>query len=111
MGCIGSGMRPIGLVAGAADAGAAVVGLPNEEVGGERVVAAVVPEAGTELRDADLRAWCKQRLTGYKVPRAFYVVDELPASMLGKVLRKQVRESLSEREPLVRDPRRPKHAR
>ena len=90
-------------------ASAAVVGLPNEEVGGERVVAAVVPQPDAQLTDADLRSWCKQRLTGYKVPRAFYVVDELPASMLGKVLRKKVRESLPDREPLPRAPRPGKH--
>ena len=50
---------------------------------------------------AALRAWCKERLTGYKVPREFYVVDELPKSMLGKVLRKQVRDELDAKTPLV----------
>ncbi len=78
----------------------AVVGLPNEEVGGERVIAAVTPEPGTSLSHADLRSWCKERLTGYKVPRDFYVIDELPKSMLGKVLRKQVRDDLAALSPL-----------
>ena len=79
---------------------AAVVGLPNEKVGGERVIAAVTPEEGVNLDHADLRHWCKERLTGYKVPREFYVINELPKSMLGKVLRKQVRERLTEMTPL-----------
>ena len=79
---------------------AAVVGLPNEKVGGERVIAAVTPEEGVNLDHADLRHWCKERLTGYKVPREFYVINELPKSMLGKVLRKQVRERLAEMTPL-----------
>lgn len=79
---------------------AAVVGLPNEEVGGERVIAALTPEAGTTLSYVGLRAWCKERLTGYKVPREFYVFDELPTSMLGKVMRKQVRDELDSLSPL-----------
>ena len=80
---------------------AAVVGLPNEEVGGERVIAALTPEDGASLTYADLRAWCKERLTGYKVPREFYLLDELPTSMLGKVMRKQVRDELASRSPLA----------
>nr|WP_231980131.1 hypothetical protein [Tessaracoccus coleopterorum] len=74
--------------------------MPNEEVGGERVIAAVNPEPGANLTYVELRAWCKERLTGYKVPRDFYIIDELPKSMLGKVLRKQVRDSLDVMEPL-----------
>ena len=81
---------------------AAVVGVPNEEVGGENVVAAVVAEPGTAPTHLELRAWCKERLTGYKVPREFFVVDELPKSMLGKVLRAKVREDIAGREPLSR---------
>ena len=81
---------------------AAVVGVPNEEVGGENVVAAVVVEPGAAPTHLELRAWCKERLTGYKVPREFFVVDELPKSMLGKVLRAKVREDIAGREPLSR---------
>ncbi|MCW5951727.1 MAG: AMP-binding protein [Propionibacteriaceae bacterium] len=77
----------------------AVVGLPLAE-GGERVVAAVLPTEGAKLSAAELRAFCKERLSGYKVPREFYVLEELPKSMLGKVLRKQVRESLDALTPL-----------
>ena len=61
----------------------------------------VVAEPGKVVTPAALRAWCKERLTGYKVPREFYVVDELPKSMLGKVLRKQVRDELDAKTPLV----------
>jgi len=79
---------------------AAVVGMPNEEVGGERVIAAIHPEEGADVTYAELRAWCKERLTGYKTPREFYVVGELPKSMLGKVLRAQVKEQLGALTPL-----------
>lgn len=83
-------------------ADAAVVGLPDSH-GGERVVAAVLPAPdGGALSHAELRAWCKERLAGYKVPREFYVLDELPTSMLGKVLRAKVREQLAGIDPLPR---------
>ncbi len=74
----------------------AVVGIPDA-VGGERVVAAVVSASGKELDTAELRAWAKERLAAYKVPREFVTVPELPKSLLGKVLRKQVRDQLASR--------------
>ena len=74
---------------------AAVVGLPKAE-GSEEVVAAVTPEPGVELDVEDLRARCRSNLAAYKVPRRVVVVDELPRSQIGKVLRRQVRDSLIE---------------
>ena len=71
----------------------AVVGLQTES--GEQVAAAVVLREGAHLDVADIRSWAKERLAAYKVPRSFVEVDELPRSMLGKVLRKQVREAIS----------------
>lgn len=79
---------------------AAVVGLPDEQHGGERVVAAVVVTEGSTVTHAELRAWCKERLAGYKTPRDFYVLTELPKSMLGKALRAEVRAQLSSMSPL-----------
>ena len=64
------------------------------ERGGEMVVAAVVLEAGTDLDEAALRAWCRERMTGYKVPARIVQVQDMPRSMLGKILRKQVKEEL-----------------
>ncbi|WP_255790981.1 long-chain-fatty-acid--CoA ligase [Arthrobacter zhaoxinii] len=72
---------------------AAVVGLPRAD-GGEQVVAAVVLQEGAELDEAALRAYCRERLTPYKVPRRIVAIEELPKSMLGKVLRRQVRDKL-----------------
>lgn len=71
----------------------AVVGLHTES--GEQVAAAVVLRGGARLDVAEIRAWAKERLAAYKVPRSFVEVDELPKSMLGKVLRKQVREAIT----------------
>jgi long-chain acyl-CoA synthetase len=82
-------------VAGVADV--AAVGLPTES-GGEEVVAAVVLEAGAGLDAEAVREASREFLTGYKVPRRVVVVDELPRSLIGKVLHRQVRESLLSQE-------------
>ncbi len=71
----------------------AVVGLPDGH-SGEQVVAAVVVEDGAEVDPAALRQWARDNLTPYKVPRRVVIVDELPKSMLGKVLRRQVKEKV-----------------
>jgi long-chain acyl-CoA synthetase len=71
-------------------ADAAVVGLPSQ-AGGEDVVAAVVLKAGVELDAAALREHCRAHLSAYKVPRRIVVVDDLPRSLIGKVLRREVR--------------------
>jgi len=72
---------------------AAAVGLPLEG-GGEEVVAVVVAEEGVELDPDAVRMASREHLTGYKVPRRVVVVDELPRSLIGKVLHRQVRDAL-----------------
>ncbi|MEU4015912.1 long-chain-fatty-acid--CoA ligase [Microbacterium sp. NPDC028030] len=72
---------------------AAVVGLPNEH-SGEEVVAAIVVDAGTDVDVEAIREFARGILTPYKVPRRVFVVDELPTSLIGKVLRRQVKEKL-----------------
>jgi len=72
---------------------AAVIGAALER-GGEKVVAAVELEPGTVLDEEALRDHCRKHLAGYKVPKRVIAIDDLPRSMLGKVLRKQVREQV-----------------
>jgi O-succinylbenzoic acid--CoA ligase len=67
----------------------AVFGMPDQRWG-ERVTAAVV--ASGEIDDAALRAWCRERLAGYKVPARFVRVAWLPRNASGKLLRRQLRE-------------------
>jgi long-chain acyl-CoA synthetase len=74
---------------------AAVVGLPDGS-GGERVVAAIVCEPDLRLDPEQVREEARLHLTAYKVPRQVFIVDELPRSMIGKVLRRKVREQLLE---------------
>ncbi|QXT30291.1 long-chain fatty acid--CoA ligase [Rothia dentocariosa] len=74
-------------------ADAAVVGIPQAS-GGETVVAAVIPAEGHAVDEHALREHCYARVTRYKVPRKIVAVDDLPRSMLGKILRRKVREQL-----------------
>ncbi len=71
----------------------AVVGLPSAH-SGEEVVAAIVVEPGAAVDVEALREFARGVLTAYKVPRRVFVVDELPASLIGKVLRREVRAAL-----------------
>ncbi|MDQ4212618.1 long-chain-fatty-acid--CoA ligase [Microbacterium capsulatum] len=72
---------------------AAVVGLPSEH-SGEEVVAAIVVDPGTDVDVEAIREFARGILTPYKVPRRIFVVDELPKSLIGKVLRRQVKDRL-----------------
>ncbi|MGN7948664.1 long-chain-fatty-acid--CoA ligase [Microbacterium sp. 22215] len=72
---------------------AAVVGLPRSS-GGEEVAAAVVLRDGAELDAGALRDFCRTRLTPYKVPKRIVAMDDLPRSLIGKVLRRQVRDRM-----------------
>ncbi|WP_102194238.1 long-chain-fatty-acid--CoA ligase [Microbacterium aurantiacum] len=72
---------------------AAVIGLPRSS-GGEDVAAAVVLRDGAELDAGALRDFCRTRLTPYKVPKRITAVDDLPRSLIGKVLRREVRERM-----------------
>jgi len=77
-------------------ADAAVVGLPSKS-GGEDVAAAVVLAPGAKLDVAALRNHARARLTAYKVPKTIVAVDELPRNIIGKVLRRVVRDQLTKK--------------
>ena len=55
---------------------------------GEVAVAFVVRRTGQSVTDSDLRAWCKEHLAPYKVPARVVFKNDLPKSMVGKVLRR-----------------------
>jgi long-chain acyl-CoA synthetase len=69
---------------------AAVVGLPHPH-SGEMVAAGVVAAEGHTIDQDEIRAFCKTRLAGYKVPRRIIALDSFPKSLLGKVLRAEVK--------------------
>ncbi len=74
----------------------AVVGVPDE-TWGDRVVAVVVPAPGraAECAEAPLRAWAKERLAPYQVPREVLVVTALPRNALGKVVKPELIKALA----------------
>ncbi|GGL79875.1 long-chain-fatty-acid--CoA ligase [Glutamicibacter protophormiae] len=74
-------------------ADAAAFGKPLAR-GGEMVVAAVQLEEGAALDEDALREHCRELLAAYKVPKRILAIDEMPRSMLGKILRKQVKDGL-----------------
>jgi long-chain acyl-CoA synthetase len=71
-------------------AAAAVIGVPDDRWG-ERVHAVVVAVPGTTVDVDELLAFCAARLAGYKRPRSVEVVEALPLSATGKVLKRELR--------------------
>ena len=71
-------------------ADAAVVGIPRSD-GSETVTAAVVMREGTVFDAEELRSFARVHLAAYKVPRSVVQVPALPRSLVGKVIRRQVR--------------------
>lgn len=70
----------------------AVIGLPDEHSG--EIVAAFVVRRDQTLTADELRAYCKENLTGYKVPRQIFFRESLPKTNVGKVLRRALREEV-----------------
>ncbi|MGH3281186.1 MAG: class I adenylate-forming enzyme family protein [Trebonia sp.] len=62
-----------------------------DAIKGEKPWAAVVLRAGAQADEAGLDRHCRRSLAAYKVPRRFLVVDELPRSSVGKILRRELR--------------------
>ena len=61
---------------------AAVVGVPDERLG--EVPWAFVVRLGDSVTEDDLVAWCRERLTPYRVPVRVVFVDELPRNDVGQ---------------------------
>lgn len=71
----------------------AVIGLPDEEWG-ERPHALVVLNEGARLRDDEILSFCREHLSGAKVPNTLEFVDELPHMVSGKLAKQEIRARL-----------------
>ena len=73
----------------------AVAGLPDP-VKGEIAAAWVVPKPGRTITEAEVSAHCRARLAAYKQPRRVFVVEDLPRTSTGKILRRELPATLRE---------------
>lgn len=76
----------------------AVVGIPDE-TWGEIAVACVAPQPGWErdIDEAELRAWAKQRVAAYKVPKRVLRWDDFPRNPVGKVVKPELKKLVQAR--------------
>ena len=79
---------------------AAAVGV-SDPYRGESVKAFVVLKGGTTASEADIIAFCKERLAPFKVPKQVEFATNLPKSLVGKVLRRELRDrEVAKEEPV-----------
>jgi len=69
----------------------AVIGIPDERWG-EKVHAVVSLHPGQKVSPEELLDWCKDKISGYKRPRSFDIIPELPKSPVGKILKRELRD-------------------
>jgi long-chain acyl-CoA synthetase len=71
----------------------ACVGVPDEKTG-EAAKLYVVRAPGAEVSTEQLLAHCRSQLTAYKVPKLVAFVEQLPKSTVGKILRRELRQTV-----------------
>jgi len=69
----------------------AVFGIPDDEFG-EALCAVVQPQPGASLKEADVKAFLRERIAGYKVPRLVEFQSDLPREDSGKIFKRKLRE-------------------
>lgn len=77
---------------------AAVVGIPHSELE-EIIKVFIVPKEGVIIDLDEIKGYCYSKLTPYKVPKVFEVIEKLPRNTVGKLLKRQlIKEELEKRE-------------
>jgi acyl-CoA synthetase (AMP-forming)/AMP-acid ligase II len=74
---------------------AAIIGLPDD-TWGEAVCAIIVLKEGAVIDEEELKAFCRQKLAGFKVPRRIFIEEQLPRNASGKILKYQLRQKLNQ---------------
>jgi len=70
-------------------AAAATIGIPDQ-LYGEEVAAFVVPKDGSQVTEAELIAYCTERLADYKCPKSIRIVKDIPKGPTGKLLKREL---------------------
>ena len=70
---------------------AQVIGVPSEKYG-EEIMAWIKPKEGVTLTEEELRAFCKDRIAHYKIPKYWKFVTEFPMTISGKIRKVEMRE-------------------
>jgi long-chain acyl-CoA synthetase len=69
-----------------------VVGVPDPEVGENiKAYVSLKPEYQGKVTEQELMEWCKQNISSYKYPRIIQIIPQLPKSIVGKILRRELR--------------------
>lgn len=67
----------------------AVIGVPDEKTG--EAIKLFIIKKDTNLNEQDVKAFCRQNLTGYKMPKDIVFRDDFPKTNVGKILRRELR--------------------
>ncbi len=78
-------------------ADAACIGVPHKHRG-EVVKAYIVPKEGQTIDKKEIIAFCRKKLANYKVPKKIEIREELPKTIVGKVLKRHLREEVDQEE-------------
>jgi acyl-CoA synthetase (AMP-forming)/AMP-acid ligase II len=69
----------------------AVIGVPDEKAG--EAIKLFIIKKDANLNEEDVKAYCSQNLTAYKMPKYIVFRDDLPKTNVGKILRRELRVS------------------
>ena len=73
-----------------------VFGVPDSYLG-EKLLAIVILKSGVSISEKEILEWCEGRMARYKIPRAIEFRDELPKTIVGKILRRKLVEEYKEK--------------
>jgi long-chain acyl-CoA synthetase len=76
---------------------AAALGM-SDDLRGEAIKAYIVPAEGEEITPAEVKKFCREQLSSYKVPKTVEIRSELPKTIVGKVLRRKLKEEEEKKE-------------
>ena len=78
----------------------AIIGIPDE-IYGEKVIGVATIKSGSDPTQEELIDFCRGRIGGYKIPKQIHIVDNLPKSALGKILKTELRSKYKSWEALT----------